>query len=90
MDLSAGAAWIEDEVVPVAEARLPVLDWGFLHSDATYDVAHVWRGRFFRLDDHLDRFFAGMDALRMRIPHDRDGVRERLLALVRATGLRDA
>ena len=89
-DLAAGAAWIDDTLVPVSEARLPVLDWGFLHSDATYDVAHVWRGRFFRLEDHLDRFFAGMQALRMNIPHDRDGVRERLLALVRATGLREA
>ncbi|MDZ7749450.1 MAG: hypothetical protein U5K43_12055 [Halofilum sp. (in: g-proteobacteria)] len=34
-DLSAGAAWIDDTIVPIAEARLPLLDWGFLHSDAT-------------------------------------------------------
>lgn len=24
-----------------------MLDWGFLHSDATYDVVHVWNGSFF-------------------------------------------
>ena len=40
-DFSQGAAFIDDEYVPVADARIPVLDWGFLHSDATYDVAHV-------------------------------------------------
>ncbi|MFW5970450.1 MAG: aminotransferase class IV, partial [Halofilum sp. (in: g-proteobacteria)] len=89
-DPAAGLALIEDKIVPVAEARLPILDWGFLHSDATYDVAHVWRGRFFRLDDHLDRFFAGMEALRMSIPHDRDAVRGKLHDLVAASGLRDA
>ena len=89
-DLSAGAAWIDDTIVPVAQARLPVLDWGFLHSDATYDVAHVWHGRFFRLDDHLDRFDASMAALRLRIPHDRAALRDGLVRLVRATGLRDA
>jgi branched-chain amino acid aminotransferase len=33
---------------------VPILDWGFVESDATYDVVAVWRGRFFRLDDHLD------------------------------------
>jgi hypothetical protein len=44
-DLSKGAAFINDQYVPVAEACIPVLDWGFLHSDATYDVAHVWQGR---------------------------------------------
>lgn len=88
--LAEGAALVDGDIVPIADARIPMLDWGFLHSDATYDVAHVWRGRFFRLDDHIERFFASMAALRMSIPHDRDGVRARLVELVRATGLREA
>ena len=58
-DLSAGVAYIDGEFVPIAEARLPILDLGFLRSDATYDVVAVWNGRFFRLDQHLDRFFRG-------------------------------
>ena len=57
--LSAGVAYIDGEFVPIAEARLPILDLGFLRSDATYDVVAVWNGRFFRLDQHLDRFFGG-------------------------------
>lgn len=88
--LADGAAWIDGEVVPVAEARLPLLDWGFLHSDATYDVAHVWNGRFFRLDDHLDRFLASMSALRMSIGQDRDAIAAILVELVRRSGLRTA
>lgn len=88
--LAEGAAWIDDEIVPVAEARLPLLDWGFLHSDATYDVAHVWNGRFFRLDDHIDRFLASMTALRLSIPHDRDTIADILVELVRRSGLRKA
>jgi branched-chain amino acid aminotransferase len=48
-----GIAFVEGSYVPIAEARVPMLDWGFLHSDATYDVVHVWRGSFFRLQDHL-------------------------------------
>ena len=63
-----GAAFVEGTFVPVAEARVPILDWGFLRSDATYDVAHVWRGAFFRLEDHLDRFERSMD----RLPRHRD------------------
>ena len=63
-----GTAFVDGELVPIAEAKISLLDWGFLHSDATYDVAHVWRGAFFRLDDHIERFFAGMDGLRMSIP----------------------
>ena len=45
------------EFIQLSEARIPILDWGFLRSDATYDVVHVWKGRFFRLDKHIDRFF---------------------------------
>lgn len=86
----AGVAFVEDRFVPVAEARVPVTDWGFLHSDATYDVAHVWRGAFFRLEDHLDRFERGMAKLHMSLPYGRDEMREVLFECVRLSGLRDA
>jgi branched-chain amino acid aminotransferase len=61
-----------------------------LRSDATYDVAHVWRGGFFRLEDHLDRFERGMERLRMRVPYGRAEIREILVECVRLSGLRDA
>ena len=89
-DFSRGAAFIDGEYVAVAEARIPILDWGFLHSDATYDVAHVWQGRFFRLDDYLDRFERSMASLRMSIPYDRGQIRDVMFELVRLSGLRDA
>jgi branched-chain amino acid aminotransferase len=85
-----GAAFVEGRFVPVAEARVPILDWGFLRSDATYDVAHVWRGGFFRLEDHLDRFARGMERLRMSVPYGRQEIREILVECVRLSGLRDA
>ena len=52
-----GIAFIDGTFVPVTEAKILILDWGFLRSDATYDVVHVWQGCFFRLDTRLDRFF---------------------------------
>jgi branched-chain amino acid aminotransferase len=85
-----GAAFVEGRFVPVGEARVPILDWGFLRSDATYDVAHVWQGSFFRLEDHLNRFARGMERLRMSVPYGRADIREILLECVRLSGLRDA
>ena len=38
------------DYLPLSEAGLPILDWGFLHGDATYDVVHIRKGPFFRLD----------------------------------------
>lgn len=85
-----GAAFVDGEYVPLSQARISLFDWGFTRSDATYDVASVWQGAFFRLDDHLDRFFASLGKLRFHIPYDRDRVREILHGCVRAAGLRDA
>lgn len=89
-NLADGAALVDGAVVPIAEARLPLTDWGFLHGDATYDVAHVWDGRFFRLDAHIARFFDSMAALRLAIPHDREEVAAILHDLVARSGLRAA
>ena len=88
--LTGGTAYIDEQFVPISEARIPILDWGFLHSDATYDVTHVWQGSFFRLDDHLNRFLRGMQQLHMSLPHNRDWIREILFECVKLSGLQDA
>ena len=85
-----GSAYAQGEYMPVAEARIPISDWGFLHSDVTYDVVAVWGGGFFRLADHLDRFFRGIGKLHMQSPYDRDEVAAILTECVRRTGLREA
>lgn len=89
-DFSKGAAYINGKIVPINEAKISLLDWGFLHSDATYDVVHVWDGRFFRLTDHLNRFYASMDKLRMSIPHTPPQLQTILTDCVKASGLREA
>ena len=89
-DPGAGIAWMEGEYLPIAEARLPILDWGFTRSDVTYDVVHVWKGSFFRLEDHLDRFERSCRSLRLHPPVDRVRMREIVTACVRRSGLREA
>ena len=89
-DWSAGAAFIDDRFVPIEAARISVLDWGFTHSDVTYDVVHVWKGAFFRLEDHLERFAASMRALRLESPYGGDDIRGILIECVRRSSLRDA
>ena len=71
-----GYAWIDSKYVELAEAKIPILDWGFLRSDATYDVVHVWKGRFFRLDKHIDRFFESAKKLRMPCKINRDELKK--------------
>lgn len=88
--LDGGAAFIDGAYVPLSDAKISIFDWGFTRSDATYDVASVWQGAFFRLDDHLQRFFASLATLRLAVPYTPAQVREVLHGCVRAGGLRDA
>jgi branched-subunit amino acid aminotransferase/4-amino-4-deoxychorismate lyase len=88
--LAKGVAWVEGALHPLAEARIPILDQGFLHSDLTYDVPAVWDGRYFRLDDHLDRFWRSCEKMRLRCPLDREKTRQTLIDMVAKTGIRDA
>ena len=81
---------MDGQYLPIHEAKLSVLDYGFLHSDATYDVAHVWGGAFFRLGDHLDRFFNGMDTLHMSIPYNKLQITEILHNCVALSKLKNA
>ncbi len=85
-----GAAFIEGAYVPIAEARIPVTDWGFTRSDVTYDVVHVWGGQFFRLEDHLERFERSAASMHLTLPHTRESMREILSECVRLSGLREA
>jgi branched-chain amino acid aminotransferase len=86
-EFEGGSVFIDGDWKPLSEAKISLFDWGFTRSDATYDVASVWRGAFFRLDDHLDRFFASLAKLRMSIPYTRAEVRQILHGCVKAGGL---
>lgn len=87
---SQGVAWVEGEMVPLSQARIPLLDQGFLHSDLTYDVPAVWDGRFFRLDDHVRRLEKSCAKLRLKLPLPRQEVKRILVEMVAKSGIRDA
>ena len=85
-----GVAFMDGQYLPISEAKISVLDWGLLHSDATYDTVHVWNGRFFRLDLHLERFFGGVERLRMTLPYDREQITSILNNCVALSGHKSA
>jgi branched-chain amino acid aminotransferase len=89
-DFSQGCAWQRGAYVPVGQASIPITDWGFLRSDATYDVVTVWDGAFFRLDAHLDRFFASCARFRLDPGRSRAEIADILAGCVRRAGLRSA
>jgi branched-chain amino acid aminotransferase len=86
----AGWAYMDAEFCPIEEARLPLLDPGFTRGDAVYDTVSVWKGNFFRLEDHLDRFERSLQQARLSPPVDRAERRRILAEVVERAGLEDA
>lgn len=73
--------YLNGDYLPHADARVSVDDRGFLFADGLYEVARVYGGRIFLMDDHLRRLAAGVRALRIPCErvHELAGVAERLL-----------
>jgi D-alanine transaminase len=57
---------LNGEQMPLAEARIPALDRGFLLGDAVYEVIRVYQGRPWLLDEHLRRLAHSLDAIRIQ------------------------
>ena len=87
---AAGAGFVINEIKPLAQARVPLTDLGFMRADAVYDVVTTSRGQFFRLDAHQTRFARSCERMRLENPYGRAREAEILNDLVAATGLRDA
>ena len=88
---STGIGFMDGEYMPVSDMRLPVTDMGFQLGDMCYDAVHVHKGRFFRLNDHLDRWDHSIAERRYQsLGYDREQVAEVLHGCVARSGLREA
>ncbi|MGH8272352.1 MAG: D-amino acid aminotransferase [Gammaproteobacteria bacterium] len=77
---------LDGEFVATREARVSPLDRGFLFGDGIYEVVPCYGGRPLRLDAHLARLTASLDALGIANPYPEARWRELLAALVEKNG----
>jgi D-alanine transaminase len=77
-------AYLNGSFLPLSEARVSVLDRGFLFADGVYEVIPVYGGRPFHLQQHLLRLERSLSAILLDNPKSADdwsAMIERLLAL---------
>jgi D-alanine transaminase len=60
--------YLNGEFLPLEEARIPVLDRGFIFGDGVYEVIPVYSRNPFRLPEHLARFERSHQAIRLPNP----------------------
>ncbi len=79
-----GIVYLNDQLLPEEQAKIPVTDRGFLFGDGVYEVIPAYGGTLFRLDEHLNRLQNSLDGVRIRNPYSAAQWRQRLQQLLDA------
>lgn len=61
-------AYLNGQFIPIQEAKVSVLDRGFLFGDGVYEVIPAYGGKLFRLHEHLNRLENSLKKIRMDPP----------------------
>lgn len=64
--------WLNGELIALADAKISVLDRGFLFGDGIYEVVPVYHGKPFRLDAHLNRLERSLAEIGIANPYTRE------------------
>ena len=75
--------YLNGEFLPLGEARVSVMDRGFLFGDGVYEVVPAFNENIFRLKEHLSRLRISLSAIGMENPCTDGKWEELLLELIR-------
>jgi D-alanine transaminase len=61
--------FLNGQFLPVSEAKISVLDRGFIFGDGVYEVIPVYSRHIFRLAEHLQRLRRSLDNIQLHNPY---------------------
>ena len=76
--------YLNGEYGSLRDAKVSVLDRGFIFGDGIYEVVPAYAGKLFRFDEHMARLNRNLSKLRITNPHSREEWLERCRALMTA------
>ena len=66
-----GVCYLNGQFGPLADAKISVLDRGFIFGDAIYEVIPAYHGQFFKFDEHMARLERSLNEVFMIMPMTR-------------------
>jgi len=63
--------YLNGQYLPLADAKVSVMDRGFLFGDGIYEVIPSYSGSLFHFQDHMERLENSLSSIRLANPHDR-------------------
>jgi D-alanine transaminase len=64
--------YLNGALTPLSEAKIPVLDRGFIFGDGVYEVIPIYARTPFRSEQHMARLFRSLEAIGIPNPHTRE------------------
>jgi D-alanine transaminase len=84
MNIPHTLCYLNGEYLPLSEAKVSVLDRGFVFGDGIYEVVPVYDRKLFRFEEHLARLGRSCAKIRIDNPHSREQWLERCRKLIAA------
>ena len=82
--------FLRNKLVPASQAKVPVLDRGFLYGDGVYEAVRIYQGKIFRAEEHWRRLGQSLRAVHMKIPWSHGYLTQACLKTARANALPEA
>ncbi len=82
--------YINGKFYPKEEARISVLDHGYLYGDGVFEGIRCYSGNIFKLKEHVDRLYDSAKVIMLKIPMSKEEMIKAIVETVRENGLRDA
>ncbi|KAK7277896.1 hypothetical protein RJT34_22915 [Clitoria ternatea] len=82
-------AWVGDEIVPRESAKVSVFDSVVQGGDSVWEGLRVYKGKIFKLEEHLDRMFDSAKALAFENLPTRDEIKEAIFKTLIRNGMFD-
>ena len=82
--------FIDGEYYEDDNAKISVLDHGFLYGDGVFEGIRAYNGKVFRLQEHIDRLYNSARAILLDIPLKKDEMIGHILDCLRKNNLNDA
>ena len=72
-----------NQIVERSEVKIDMEDRGYQFADGIYDVVRVYNGKFFTLNEHVDRLFSSAEKIELDMPFTKEELKELLSALIK-------
>lgn len=82
--------YLNGKLVPQEQATVSVFDHGVLYGDGVFEGIRAYNGRVFRLEQHIDRLYAGAHTLMINIPISKEEMCKAVCDTCAANNLTDA